>query len=356
MDNIINFNTSKYINLFLRADKIISSISDSWLKNPLGTDTKYIKDLFHFEFIYLNNGIIKDDLSNHLNRLNKHFNLIVVSTKLEYNSILKYDYGYNKNNLILTGLPRFDYLQRAYKNIELKKIILLFPTWRMYIKGTKDLITSENIVSESFKNTTYYKFYNSLINDKNLINIFDKYNYFGIFCLHPNFAGEYKLFEKNKYFDIIKRCDQQIILKSKLLITDYSSVFFDFGYLGKPIIYTHFDYIEYRNYHFKKGYFDYELDGFGPICYDIKCTIKNIMAYIENNCIIKNFYLRRIKKFFKFADNHNCFRTYNRIVNNKNNNNHLDYIIIFDFFIISFITLLKLYNNKNENYFINIII
>ena len=42
-----------------------------------------------------------------------------------------------------------------------------------------------------------------------------------------------------------------------MLITDYSSIFFDFGYLNKPVIYSHFDYNEYRANHFRKGYFDY---------------------------------------------------------------------------------------------------
>ena len=120
----------------------------------------------------------------------------------------------------------------------------------------------------------------------------EKYDYKGILCLHPFFTAQWKDFHENKLFSVGKKCNYQYnIIKSSLLITDYSSVFFDYGYLKKPIIYAHFDYGEYRNNHFEKGYFDYISDGFGPVCQDINCVVNEIIYEIENNCIIKKKYL-----------------------------------------------------------------
>ena len=291
LGNILKLHSNEYLNMFLRADKLISSVTSLWVDNPFGEDQKYIRDLFHFDFIYIQNGILKDDLSRFLNRLTRNIFLFVTSTEREYNYILSSDYGYNKNNLILTGLPRFDNLENFNKNLKNKnksnKIILVLPTWRMFIKGKKESLIYENIYSNSFKYSTFFEFYNNLINDERLLKVMESYNYTGVFCLHHKFAAQSVDFIKNKLFVIKDICNyQKLLIEGSLLITDYSSIFFDFGYLKKPIIYTHFDYLEYRSNHYPEGYFNYKRDGFGPICNDINSTINAVIKLIKNNCLL----------------------------------------------------------------------
>ena len=265
-------------------------MSENWVNNAFGKDDKYMVDLYLFDFIYLQNGIIKDDLSHYLNRITKKFDLIITSSKKEYKSFLNRNYNYNIHDLAL---------------------IIIFPTWRLYLQGTRDLITLKPIESKSFVNTTYFFFYNNLINDQNLLNIMKENGYEGIFCLHPNFAAQYKHFNENNIFKVEKKCNkQELFAKASLLVTDYSSIFYDFGYIQKPIIYCQFDYEEYRNKQFSKGYFDYKKDGFGKICYDMQCTIKTIISEIKNKCILKKLYDKRIKKFFLYHDDKNCYRAF----------------------------------------------
>ena len=141
----------------------------------------------------------------------------------------------------------------------------------MNIRETVNLLTYESIHSDSFKFTNYFNFYNSLINDERLISFMKKFNYTGIFCLHPCFSSQHIDFTRNNIFSIRNKCIyQNDLIKASLLVTDYSSIFFDFAYLRKPIIYAHFDYKEYRMNHYPKGYFDYEKDGFGYIIHDLK--------------------------------------------------------------------------------------
>lgn len=315
-DNIIDLNSKEYLKLFLKSDKIITSFSESFIKNPFGEDGKYISDLYNFDYVYLQNGIIKDDLSKYLNKITMQFDLIITSSIKELNSLLNIEYGYMEKNLVLTGLPRFDNLARLKKIIKTEKLIIIFPTWRMYIKGTRDLLTHDSIKSDHFKNTTYFQFYNNLINNPQLIQIMDKYEYKGIFCLHPNFKAQKSFFEDNNNFKIIETCNkQEIFVKAALLITDYSSIFFDFGFIGKPVLYVHFDYEQYRNDHFPKGYFDYKKLGFGPVCYDNECIINNIIYELQNKCQLKEHYSKRIKKFFRYFDERNSFRVFNEIIN-----------------------------------------
>ena len=319
--NVINFDSIFYLKKFLTADKIISSIEDSWVYNPFGEDGNYIRDFYNFDLIYLSKGILKDDLSVYLNRIKRQFDLLITSSKYEFNSLLQPNYGYNKNNLIISGLPRFDHLKSLQKQIKVEKIILIFPTWRMYIKGTRDLITDKKIESTYFLNSKYFMFYNDLINNPLLLEVMKEYNFTGILCLHPNFSAQWKYFNQNELFRVKEKCFiPKILAKASLLITDYSSIFFDFGYIEKPIIYTQFDYEEYRHNHFYIGYFDYKKDGFGPICYDLECTIKIIIYEIKNKCQLKNSYLIRIKRFFMFFDEQNCYRTFNGILRMKHIN------------------------------------
>jgi len=319
--NILDLDSFEYFNLFLKANKVITSVSDSWVYNPFNEEEKYIRDLYHFDLIYLQNGIIKDNLSGYLNKFLKNFNLVITSSNKEYISILRNNYGYKEKDIVLTGLSRFDNLEKNKLSIKNENIILISPTWRNYIKGTRDLITHESIQSENFKKTNYFKFYNALINNDKFLDFMNKSNYKGIFCLHPNFEAQLRYFNKNKLIHLEENCNlPELILRSSLLITDYSSIFFDFGYIQKPVIYAHFDYKEYRNKQFPKGYFDYQKDGFGPICFDIECTIKTVILEIKNKCKLKYLYLKRIKRFFRFFDNQNCYRIYNEIIKYKNKN------------------------------------
>ena len=62
---------------------------------------------------------------------------------------------------------------------------MIAPAWRKNIQGVLDINSFESKYSDIFKFTEYFEFYNNLINDKRLIFILGKYNFKGLFCLHP---------------------------------------------------------------------------------------------------------------------------------------------------------------------------
>ena len=126
------------------------------------------------------------------------------------------------------------------------------------------------------------------------------------------------------------------------MVTDYSSLFFDFGYIKTPIIFTHFDYDQYRKFQYSQGYFDYFKDGFGPIFYDIKSTINGIISEIESECKMKKKYLKRIQKFFKYIDDKNSYRTYISIIKSiQFKSNLFNYVFYFFLIILFFIKLIN---------------
>ena len=101
-----------------------------------------------------------------------------------------------------------------------------------------------------------------------------------------------------------------------MLISDYSSVTFDFAYLKKPVIYTQFDKEEfYKSHIYDEGYFNDKRDGFGPVCNKYEDTVTTIIDMLKNDCKLDKKYESRIKKFFKYDDHNNCKRVYEAIKN-----------------------------------------
>ena len=95
-----------------------------------------------------------------------------------------------------------------------------------------------------------------------------------------------------------------------MMITDFSSVFFDFAYLKKPVIY----YQPNDDYHYGDGYFDYETMGFGPVINEEEDLFNEINSYISKDCSMEEKYKNRVKNFFKYTDKNNCKRTYEWIL------------------------------------------
>ena len=95
------------------------------------------------------------------------------------------------------------------------------------------------------------------------------------------------------------------------MITDYSTVAFDFAYLKKPLIYYQYG----RDYHFdaESGYFDYETMGFGPVAHNHKELQHAIIDAVLNECEMEDVYKERVKEFFKFRDEENSKRVYEAI-------------------------------------------
>lgn len=141
----------------------------------------------------------------------------------------------------LLGFPRYDHLLELNELFHHKpsKQIIIVPTWRHDLATSKGPI-ERDVYSISMKDSAYYAFYNCFINDKRLLSEMRKYNYTGILGMHPNFVQNWVDFTENEVFKV-GHCYvdyQNVFVTSSLLITDYSSVAFDFALLKKPVLYT----------------------------------------------------------------------------------------------------------------------
>lgn len=313
---VLDPNSNKYKLLFHRSDYVVSSHAENYIFNPLGNGGKYVQDQYSFKYVFLQHGIIKDDLSPWLNVNTKKMDMFVTSSVPEYESLLKYKYYFGPDVVKLTGLPRYDTLVDKQKYIKPKKQILLSFTWRNSLASAIDKTTGKRIYNEDFKNTEYFKNLNNFMNDKRLLKVLKEKGYIINFCPHPNVLTQLEDFTENEYVKIENNNInyQKEFCENSLLITDYSSIFFDFGYLKKPIIYFQSDREEFfAGQLYDEGYFDYEKMGFGPVCETYENLIKETIKIIEKDCTLEDKYSKRIDSFFKFKDQNNCQRVYEEI-------------------------------------------
>lgn len=304
--------------LHLLCDVNISSQADDMYINPFSGHDISLRDLLcHQQFIFLQHGITKDDISDWLQRYNKNMYGFVTSAKAEWTAIAKLDFGYPEDRIWLTGMPRYD---RLYNDE--KRIVTIMPTWRRYLMDHINAETSVWVEKKDFWKSSYYEFYRCLLNSERLLNTLEKYNYTLQFYPHPtvqSFAGSF-VSDKRVKLLLKEKTYREVYAESSLVITDYSSAVFDFAYLRKPVMYCQFDKEEFfsGDHVYKKGYFDYERDGFGEITYNLEDTIDTIIEYVENDCKLKDKYRNRIDDFFAFNDKNNCKRVYEKILSLSN--------------------------------------
>ena len=293
--------------LHLIAKHTVSAYSHDEISRPFLENTKFYANLMQDnQVIFLQHGIIKDDLSKSLNRRHKNFSMFVTSTVQERDSVLRCNYGYNEDEVVLTGLPRYDALYNAPE-----KKITIMPTWLRKLFGSYDAASSTWSLLDGFEESEYYLFYNSLINSDRLLSAAEKYGYTIQFMPHPVFFPYMDRFTTDGRAVILDPATRyrDVFATSSLITTDYSSVAFDFAYLRKPLFYTQFE-----ENHYETGYFDYERDGFGEVEKTLEATVDRMIEYMQNDCRLKDEYRARIDSFFAFADKNNCRRVYEKIL------------------------------------------
>ncbi len=308
-DRILVYSSYKCMFYALVAETIVATHPD--IIEFFGYDsvsTRVMKDLFNPYLVCIAHGITIQKNADYQNRLFDNTMFYTTSSKYEVNHILRPIYGYHADEVALTGMARFDGLINKDK-----KQILITPTWRRNLVGTAQRNTTREY-ADSFKNSAYYKIYNSLINDQRLIATAEKTGYKVIFLLHPSMSAQIDDYDRNEYVDIIPATGdmsyEKILTESSLMITDYSGIHYDFGYMRKPVIYYQPKEIPMR---FEEGGMKFKTMGFGPVCTEYDDAVTLICRYMEVGCAMPDEFRQHADDFFAFDDYNNCERIHKAV-------------------------------------------
>ncbi|WP_042354037.1 bifunctional glycosyltransferase/CDP-glycerol:glycerophosphate glycerophosphotransferase [Bacillus rubiinfantis] len=327
LGNVIKIDSIKHYLYLLHAKKIINSYDLESYMIPKGyTKGEYLKrfgDLIKYKRIFLQHGIVYNNISSAASRYKTAYDLIVSSNLKETEFFIR-DAHFNKKQIIQSGLPRYDrlfnYIRKSPLQHNEEKQILLMPTWRTtlakksYLKKAKQTGATE----QEFMESDYYRFYSNILSDKQMEKFLIEHNATLNFYPHYEMHDFLHLFKnKNKHVKIIKDKTlkvQDLLIENDVLITDYSSVFFDFAFMRKPIVFTQFDYEHFYKTQYKEGYFSFANQGLGPVVDNIPDLIKALESIDNNHYQMTNAQQEFSKQFFDYLDESSiCEKIYQQI-------------------------------------------
>lgn len=270
-----------------------------------------IIQLWHGPGAFKKFGYSRLDKTFRKNDPNGHMNYTKAFVTSEY---IRWCYaeglGMKKENVLALGMPRTDiffdinYMNerknefyQKYPEFKQKKIIMFAPTYRG--NQLRD-------ATYDFSQLDFEKLYNELSNE-----------YIFILKWHPGLQNiieqkNIKLYDQEKYkgfvYDFSEYRDiNDLLLITDILITDYSSVIFDYVLLNKPIIYFTYDLMDYTK---DRGlYFEFNEYVYGEVAHDMNSLIKAIRK--EN--LLEDKRSLFIHRFMEACDGHATKKIYENV-------------------------------------------
>jgi len=304
LGNIIEYGSFKHTLYLLLCKKSINSYAEqaNMYTRAYKEVVKYYPEWQKNDKIFIQHGVIGVSRVNQaLNKNEYDFAVFVVSSQFEKDHIVK-EFGYSDDEVIVTGLARWDNLIDTSKGNE----ILLMPTWRNWIKTAEELSKSR-----------YLRTYINLLNNSNLHQILEKNDLYLNFYPHyqtqllledmPNFHNRIRVIRQGS------ETVQDLLKKHALLITDYSTVSFDFVYMKKPVIFFQFDYEEFYSRHYNEGPINHKTDLFGKVCETNETLLSELNQIIDQEMQIAPVYLEKSNKFMIRTNHQHTEEIYNAL-------------------------------------------
>ena len=321
LGNFIIYDSLEHEQYFFSCNTIICTHTRGTIEPSFfnkNTVKREYPDYYKKNYIFLQHGINVGGFINSFskkNTLNANFTKIVSGAEPEFN-YLDQNLGYEEGVVTYTGLARFDSILKKEAQWGQKNRIIYMPTWRLDI-CSPSYLKQKKYNDFRFTQSDYYKKILSLINNPVLQQLLEKYNCDFHFIPHPEVTQYNKYFTSSlanvKIIAVENINLQEELIDSKLLITDYSSVFFDFAYMKKPVIFYQHDKDAFFSQHYQKGFFDFEDHYFGDVI-----TEENDMISKIENTMAKGFpfpekAMKTHNIFFKKYDVNNCERIYEEL-------------------------------------------
>ncbi len=289
---------------------------------PGVTNAKYLK-LTKFlrnprqKCIFLQHAVMKDKKEwPELYYESRVHDLYCSASSRERNFIEK-AYGYPEGYVRELGFCRFDNLQRHMGETE--KTVLVMPSWRRWLSAADQTASATRAEMESFKKSDYFERYSSLLSNPALGEVLAEYGYDLVFYPHyslQSYIDAFRPYETDRIRIADRRSYdvQELLIKCAVMITDFSSVSFDFAYQEKPTVLYQYDEERFHKDHYGHGYFDYHRDGFGPVVTEEREVLGELKLILAGGAAVAPKYKERIDAFFDLRDGENCRRTVSAIL------------------------------------------
>lgn len=229
--------------------------------------------------------------------------LFVVTSDFEKKIIEDY-FGYAEDEIVNSGFARWDVLEDKSEGL---REILIMPTWRAWL---------ENVTLEEFKESDYFHNYMELLNSPRFHSFLEKNDLLANFYLHSKFREFIQDFsvgsDRIRLIVFGEEPANELMMRCKMLVTDYSSVCWDVFYLDKPVVFFQFDRDKYMEAH--GSYLDMDRELFGDCAQDVDGLLTYMERCADDRFAVRPEYEKMQKSFYKYFDDQNSRRICDAIV------------------------------------------
>jgi len=304
--NVVPLFSWRHLQLLHSAEVLISTDGFKALAFPF----EFLPFLRRKTFnVFLQHGVSGNKTMTYYKERHPYFDMVVTSNEKERRSFIDV-YGFAENEVVVTGIARFDKLPAERKECVIRRI-LVAPTWRKWLVGKYDI-----------KKSSYYRVWSGLLTSRKFIEILENHNVQLTFQPHFNMMKYIHNFEGHStHIQIITEPDellQKHIIESDMLITDYSSVMYDFFYQHKPVYSIMFDRAEWEKPPNGPPLIDFERDLPLTIFENFEQLIQMLGKTIAGDIMYGGNDLQKVTRLFKYRDHDNCKRIHEHIIGLKN--------------------------------------
>jgi glycosyltransferase involved in cell wall biosynthesis/CDP-glycerol glycerophosphotransferase (TagB/SpsB family) len=316
---LVPYGSWRWRALLLNARHVLSSHVNAYVTNPL---PRRLYGGPGWRFTFLQHGVTKDDISRWLNP--KRIHLVATVTDAETASFTAdgTPYFFTGREIKQTGFPRHDSLLSLAKRLSPEQVdqILIMPTWRRSLTDLLPETMSPEERAEAFRSSDYGRHWLAVLQSPELEQIARRTGRRLVLLPHPHPGMADYLMSAGlpSYIEVLswKRLDvQDVLARSAMLITDYTSVAFDMAILGRPVAYYQFDRDQFfsSGHLFRRGYFDYDRDGFGPVARSHEVLITALEKLAADDFVPSDAVAGRIEHTLGERDGNACYRVFKAV-------------------------------------------
>ena len=310
LGKIVGYGTPAHWFWYIVADKNISSQKGGKPNAAVCYLFEVVFKLRRRNRVFLQHGVTVNE-GTWLFYPNTYFDMFITAAQPEQEYV-EARFGYPAGKVQLLGFSRFDALHKICID---NTMILVMPSWRNWL-GRE---SHENKTLD-FRETQYCRCWQEFLQDDRLQTLLEQYDKRLVFYPHRNMQKFITCFSSVSDRIIIadwRKYDVQDLLKrAALLITDYSSVFFDFAYMCKPVLFYQFDEVEFRKKQYAHGYFNYRNTVLGKWTDNLDELLVQLENALQTGCPMIPEEI--IRTFFPLWDTDNSQRIYEAIKNSAN--------------------------------------
>lgn len=215
-------------------------------------------------------------------------------------------FGLEKSQILQLGYPRNDAIFDSHSNVNLIK----------KLKGSIGIPVDKTVIlyAPTYRDNSYcnQKQKHTLNNPLESIDFLNRFNDDYIFLYRGHYFTDLEN-ESSQFIDISSYDNvNDLYLIADLLITDYSSVFFDYAILNKPILFFMYDREEYES-KIRGFYLDIDKGLPGEICVSLSSLADNVLLSLNKKHDLSDFN----EIYNPYEDGLSTERVINAIMNNN---------------------------------------